>query len=204
MRPIDKQRDGALTKSNLLTLDSGFEELVEGCRAGDQTARKTLYTLYAQSMLALCYRYTGDLDEAHDVLHDGFIKLFTHFTYRGECSLATWVRQVMISQAIDYLRHKKKFGNLIVNEEQLPDIPDEAEVAQTGSQLSEEQLMAFVAQLPEGCRTVFNLYVFEEKSHKEIAALLHIKEHTSTSQLHRAKTLLAKRIKEYWAHERKK
>ena len=204
MRPIDKQRDGALKKSNLLTLDSGFEELVEGCRAGDQTARKTLYTLYAQSMLALCYRYTGDLDEAHDVLHDGFIKLFTHFTYRGECSLATWVRQVMISQAIDYLRRKKKFGNLIVNEEQLPDIPDEAEVAQTGSQLSEEQLMAFVAQLPEGCRTVFNLYVFEEKSHKEIAALLHIKEHTSTSQLHRAKTLLAKRIKEYWAHERKK
>lgn len=204
MRPIDKQRDGALKKSNLLTLDSGFEELVEGCRAGDQTARKTFYTLYAQSMLALCYRYTGDLDEAHDVLHDGFIKLFTHFTYRGECSLATWVRQVMISQAIDYLRHKKKFGNLIVNEEQLPDIPDEAEVAQTGSQLSEEQLMAFVAQLPEGCRTVFNLYVFEEKSHKEIAALLHIKEHTSTSQLHRAKTLLAKRIKEYWAHERKK
>lgn len=204
MRPIDKQRDGALKKSNLLTLDSGFEELVEGCRAGDQTARKTLYTLYAQSMLALCYRYTGDLDEAHDVLHDGFIKLFTHFTYRGECSLATWVRQVMISQAIDYLRHKKKFGNLIVNEEQLPDISDEAEVAQTGSQLSEEQLMAFVAQLPEGCRTVFNLYVFEEKSHKEIAALLHIKEHTSTSQLHRAKTLLAKRIKEYWAHERKK
>ncbi|HIZ01946.1 MAG TPA: sigma-70 family RNA polymerase sigma factor [Candidatus Bacteroides merdipullorum] len=204
MRPIDKQRDGALGKSNLLTLDSGFEELVEGCRAGDKTARKTLYTLYAQSMLALCYRYTGDLDEAHDVLHDGFIKLFTHFTYRGECSLATWVRQVMISQAIDYLRRKKKFANLIINEEQLPDIPDEAEVAQTGSRLSEEQLMAFVAQLPEGCRTVFNLYVFEEKSHKEIAALLHIKEHTSTSQLHRAKTLLAKRIKEYWAHERKK
>lgn len=204
MRPIDKQRDGALGKSNLLTLDSGFEELVEGCRAGDKTARKMLYTLYAQSMLALCYRYTGDLDEAHDVLHDGFIKLFTHFTYRGECSLATWVRQVMISQAIDYLRRKKKFANLIINEEQLPDIPDEAEVAQTGSRLSEEQLMAFVAQLPEGCRTVFNLYVFEEKSHKEIAALLHIKEHTSTSQLHRAKTLLAKRIKEYWAHERKK
>lgn len=204
MRPIDKQRDGALGKSNLLTLDSEIEELVEGCRAGDKTARKTLYTLYAQPMLALCYRYTGDLDEAHDVLHDGFIKLFTHFTYRGECSLDTWVHQVMMSQAIDYLRRKKKFSSLIVSEEQLPDIPDEAEVAQAGSQLSEEQLMAFVAQLPEGCRTVFNLYVFEEKSHKEIAGLLHIKEHTSTSQLHRAKALLVKRIKEYLAHERKK
>ena len=64
--------------------------------------------------------------------------------------------------------------------------------------------MEFVAELPEGCRTVFNLYVFEEKSHKEIAALLHIKEHSSTSQFHRAKCMLAKRIKEYLAHERQK
>ena len=180
------------------------QEIIEGCRRGDAVAQRELYVRYGPAMFAVCCRYVADRSVAEDLLHDGFIKLFTHFTYRGKCSLATWVRQVMISQAIDYLRHKKKFGNLIVNEEQLPDIPDEAEVAQTGSQLSEEQLMAFVAQLPEGCRTVFNLYVFEEKSHKEIAALLHIKEHTSTSQLHRAKTLLAKRIKEYWAHERKK
>lgn len=80
---------------------------------------------------------------------------------------------------------------------------DEAEAAESGSQLSEEILMQFVAELPDGCRTVFNLYVFEEKSHKEIARLLHIKEHSSTSQLHRAKSLLAKRIKEYTEHERK-
>ena len=68
----------------------------------------------------------------------------------------------------------------------------------------EEQLMAFIAELPDGCRTVFNLYVFEEKSHKEIARMLHIKEHSSTSQLHRAKYLLAKRIKEYRNHEERK
>ena len=65
------------------------------------------------------------------------------------------------------------------------------------------QLMAFVAELPDGCRTVFNLYVFEEKSHKEIAEMLGIKVHSSTSQLHRAKNLLAKRIKEYTEYERK-
>jgi RNA polymerase sigma-70 factor (ECF subfamily) len=64
--------------------------------------------------------------------------------------------------------------------------------------------MAFIAELPDGCRTVFNLYVFEEKSHKEIAGMLHIKEHSSTSQLHRAKYLLAKRIKEYRNHEERK
>lgn len=92
---------------------------------------------------------------------------------------------------------------LVVNEEQLPDIPDEASIADSGSRLSEQQLMAFVAELPDGCRTVFNLYVFEEKSHKEIAEMLGIKVHSSTSQLHRAKNLLAKRIKEYTEYERK-
>lgn len=154
-------------------------------------------------MLAVCYRYTGDMDEAHDVLHDGFIKIFSNFTFRGECSLATWMTRVMMTQAIDYLRRKQRFTQLVVNEEQLPDVIDEASVAESGSGLSEEVLMKFVAELPDGCRTVFNLYVFEEKSHKEIARLLHIKEHSSTSQLFRAKYLLAKRIKEYTAHERK-
>lgn len=184
-------------------LDSEIE-LVEGCRAGKDSARKELYTLYAREMLAVCYRYTGDMDAAHDVLHDGFIKIFTHFTFRGECPLKAWVTRVMVTQAIDYLRRQERFSRLVVSEEQLPDVPDEAEVAESGGRLSEEELMAFVAELPDGCRTVFNLYVFEEKSHKEIARLLHIKEHSSTSQLHRAKSLLAKRIKEYMAHERKK
>ena len=154
-------------------------------------------------MLAVCYRYTGDMDEAHDVLHDGFIKIFSNFTFRGECSLATWMTRVMMTQAIDYLRRKQRFTQLVVSEEQLPDVIDEASVAESGSGLSEEVLMKFVAELPDGCRTVFNLYVFEEKSHKEIARLLHIKEHSFTSQLFRAKCLLAKRIKEYTAHERK-
>lgn len=154
-------------------------------------------------MLAVCYRYTGDMDEAHDVLHDGFIKIFSNFSFRGECSLATWMTRVMMTQAIDYLRRKQCFTQLVVSEEQLPDVIDEASVAESGSGLSEEVLMKFVAELPDGCRTVFNLYVFEEKSHKEIARLLHIKEHSSTSQLFRAKCLLAKRIKEYTAHERK-
>lgn len=178
-------------------------ELVEGCRAGDNAARKELYTLYSRQMLAVCYRYVGDIDEAHDVLHDGFIKIFSNFTFRGECSLATWMTRVMMTQSIDYLRRKQLFNQLIVSDDHLPDVVDEAEAAESGSQLSEEILMQFVAELPDGCRTVFNLYVFEEKSHKEIARLLHIKEHSSTSQLHRAKSLLAKRIKEYTEHERK-
>ena len=193
---------GSVRDVKVLVLDCEIE-LVEGCRAGDNAARKELYTLYSRQMLAVCYRYVGDIDEAHDVLHDGFIKIFSNFTFRGECSLATWMTRVMMTQSIDYLRRKQRFNQLIVSDDHLPDVVDEAEAAESGSQLSEEILMQFVAGLPDGCRTVFNLYVFEEKSHKEIARLLHIKEHSSTSQLHRAKSLLAKRIKEYTEHERK-
>ena len=89
----------------------------------------------------------------------------------------------------------------MIHEDQLPDIP---ELTADESSLSEEQLMMFVAELTEGCRTCFNLSVFEEKSHKEIAALIGIKEHSSTSQLHRAKYLLAKRIKEFKNHDERK
>lgn len=178
-------------------------ELIEGCRAGKDSARKELYTLFSRQLLAVCFRYTGDMDAAHDVLHDGFIKIFTGFSFRGESSLATWMTRVMVSQSIDYLRRKKRINQLMIHEDQLPDIPDFSDGGAV-SQISEELLMKFVADLPDGCRAVFNLYVFEEKSHKEIADMLGIKEHSSTSQLHRAKFLLAKRIKEYRNHEERK
>ena len=149
-------------------------------------------------MLAVCYSYTGDMDAAHDVLHDGFIKIFTNFNFRGESSLGTWINRVMVTQSLDYLRKQKRFSQLMVTEEVLPDIAD---ISDTGERFTQEQLMAFVAELPTGCRTVFNLFVFEEKSHKEIAELLKIKEHSSASQLHRAKYLLAERIKRYSENE---
>jgi RNA polymerase sigma-70 factor (ECF subfamily) len=109
----------------------------------------------------------------------------------------------MMTGAIDYLRREKRMNILPMDAGDLPDVTDyeadnfEEISRQAEDSLSEEELMKLVAALPDGCRTVFNLYVFEEKSHKEIAALLGIKEHTSTSQLHRAKKWLAQRIKEY-------
>lgn len=181
-------------------MEAEIEQLIKGCRAGSDDARRRLYTRYAKPMLALCYRYTGDIDAAHDVLHDGFVKIFTNFSFKGECALDTWVYRVMMTQAVDYLRRKQRLTQLVWSETTLPDIADEDDIAESGSQIAEDVLMKFVAELPDGCRTVFNLYVFEEKSHKEIARLLHIKEHSSTSQLHRARQLLAQRIKAYIAH----
>ncbi len=179
-------------------------ELIRGCREGEDSARKKLYTLYANRMLTVCYRYTGDMDAAHDVLHDGFIKIFTRFSFRGESSLRTWITKVMVTQSLDYLRRQKRMNQVVIlDDEHLPEIPDLPEARNTG-RIPEEKLMEFVAALPDGCRAVFNLYVFEEKSHKEIGELLRIKEHSSTSQLHRARFLLAKRIKEYIKHEERK
>ncbi len=100
-------------------------ELIKGCRAGQDSARKELYTLYAKQMLAVCYRYTGDMDAAHDVLHDGFIKIFTNFSFRGEASLCTWITTgdgdsgTGLSATAETQSHQ-----VVVHEEQLPDIPD--------------------------------------------------------------------------------
>lgn len=187
-----------MTRHNnkLVTEQHDIEELIEGCRAGKNDARKKLYTLYAKQMLAVCYRYTGDIDNAHDVLHDGFIKIFTNFNYRGECALKTWLSKVMMTQSIDYLRREERIKTILIDNNDWPEIIDEEEIAEKAQNLSIEQLMEMIATLPDGCRTVFNLYIFEEKSHKEIARLLGIKEHSSTSQLHRAKQILWKKIKE--------
>ena len=162
-----------------------------------------MYVRYSKRMLALCYRYTGSMDAAYDVLHDAFVKIYTRFSFRGDCSLDTWMTRVMVTQSIDYLRREQRFTRMELSDKDVEAIPDEAWAAEAGEGLSEEVLLDFVAGLPDGCRTVFNLYVFEGKSHKEIAQMLGIKEHSSTSQHHRAKCLLAERIKEYIKHERK-
>lgn len=171
-------------------------ELTDRCRVGDNRARKELYELYAEKMLCLCFRYTGDKDTAHDLLHDGFLKVFASFssyTYKGEGSLRAWLSKVFTNLSLEYLRRKDLLRQGISLDE-AGDLPDEPEP--DASTLPMDVLMRFVTELPSGYRTVFNLYVFEEWSHREIAELLHIHEKSSASQLNRARKLLAVRIRE--------
>lgn len=177
-------------------------QLVEGCRAGKEWARKELYTLYAEQLLAVCYRYTGDPDTAHDLLHDGFIKIFTGFTYSGEGSLGGWLHKIMVNLALDHLRKKRQLQEISLDEEVLPEETEELPQQEIRDSIPESMLLEFVAELPEGYRTVFNLYVFEDRSHKEIGEILGIKERSSSSQYHRAKQLLAKKIQEYTRYEK--
>lgn len=177
-------------------------ELSELCRQQDNAARKVLYEQYAGQMMAICLRYVNDRDIAQDLLHDGFLKIFgsfDKFTYRGNGSLKAWMSRVMVNLSIEYLR-KNDVLNQVVTLEEVPDsIPDvdEEEV----ERIPQSVLMKFINDLPTGYRTVFNLYTFEEKSHKEIAAELGINEKSSASQLFRAKAVLAKKIREYFSKE---
>lgn len=175
------------------------EELVLRCKQADRKAQKELYEQYGGRLFAICLRYIGEREAAEDVFHDGIIRIFQSvgslFTYQGEGSLKAWLSRVIVNEALGYLRKK----NVQVKQEVLMDeVPDMQE--EDGSEVNDipqAELMRLISELPEGYRTVFNLYVFEEKSHKEIAALLGITEHTSSSQFYRAKTLLAKKINDY-------
>ena len=178
--------------------DISEEELSLQCQRGDMQARRTLYERYGGGLMAICLRYIGDRETAEDVLHDGFLRIFQsikQFSYQGEGSLKAWLSRVMVNEALGYLRKK----NVQLQQEVLmTEIPDDPDTDDSDlNDIPRSVLMKFISELPDGYRTVFNLYVFEEKSHKEIASLLGITEHTSSSQFYRAKSLLIKKINEY-------
>lgn len=171
-------------------------ELTDKCRVGDNLARKELYQLYAEKMLRLCFRYAGDIDIAHDLTHDGFLKVFSSissFTYRGEGSLRAWISKVFTNVSLEYLRKKDLLRDGVPLDE-VCELADEPEP--DASRISMDVLMRFVTELSPGYRTVLNLYIFEHWSHKEIANHLHISEMTSASQLNRARKILVARINE--------
>lgn len=173
-------------------------ELSEKCRRGDTLARKELYERYAGRMLGVCIRYMGDRELAQDILHDGFLKIyssFDKFTWRGEGSLRAWMERVVINTALQYLR-KNDILDRSTEIEEYQDMYEDPESLDV-ERIPHQVLMKFISELPEGYRTVFNLYIFEERTHKEIAQMLGINERSSASQLSRAKATLAKRIKKF-------
>lgn len=174
------------------------QELAECCKQGDVAAYKELYERYAGRMLTICLRYINDRDMAEDLLHDGFLKFFDSFdkfTWRGEGSLRAWLERVMINTVLQYLR-KNDVMNHSTALENVPEVYEEPEQALVET-IPQKVLMQFIRELPPGYRTVFNLYVFEEKSHKEISQLLGINEKSSASQLARAKAALAAKVSEW-------
>lgn len=162
---------------------------------GDRSAPKALYCAYAGYLTGVCARYLSDPEDVKDVLHDSFLHIFAStksFEYRGRGSLKAWLTKIVINESLQFIRHA--YRSEILSPSIEAEISDDNETPQLEG-ISMESLHKLIRELPPGYRTVFNLYVFEEKSHKEIASILNIKEASSASQFHRAKAMLAANIK---------
>lgn len=169
-------------------------QLIELCIKGDRASQKALYDRLAPRMFAVCIRYIGDRTMAEDVLQEGFITLFGKLgDFKGEGSFEGWARRIFVTTALMTLRKKDA---LKMSEELEAARGIRADTISQVNNLSYKELMALITTLPPGFRTVFNMYVIEGYSHKEIGDMLGISETTSRTQLSRARIWLQNKIKE--------
>lgn len=168
------------------------QTLVEGCLQRDSKYQRQLYENYKVLLFRICLRYAKDRPQAEDMLQEGFVKIFADLhQFRADGHLGAWMRRVMVNVALQYLRREKRFTFV-----------DDATIADTHYQtadgiyakLDAQRLTQLLQQLPVGYRTIFNLYVVEGYSHKEIAQELNISVSTSKSQLFKAKATLRKML----------
>ena len=177
------------------------ETLIRKAIARDAGAIEALYDRHAPALLSVCMRYCGNRDDAEDILHDGFIKIIQKietFKVRSDGSLEAWMRRIMVNTALNFLRSRLKQKNVvdIAPILDLIDLHDEesADPEEIYLNLEREKIMELICELPAGYRTVFNLFVFEQYGHKEIAELLQCSENTSKSQLSKARAMLRKKM----------
>jgi RNA polymerase sigma-70 factor (ECF subfamily) len=177
--------------SNQIISDS---DLITGCIGGDRKMQRELYERYASKMFGVCLRYTGKQDEAEDVLQEGFIKVFKKIeSFRGEGSFEGWVRRIFVNTAIEHFRRKAYLQPITEKEESTI----EAQYVGVLDNLAEKDIIKLVQELSPGYRTVFNMYVVEGYTHKQIAEILGISEGTSKSQLSRAKIILQELVRKH-------
>lgn len=166
--------------------------LVVACQKGDQKAQEMLYNEYANMMYRLVWRYVKSQADAEDIVMTGFVRIFKgigSFQSQGPGSFEGWMRKVMVNESLMWLRKQHNF-HLTESIEDTFSEPD----LEAFRDLEAEDIYQFIARLPTGYRTVFNLFVIEGYEHREIADMLRIQEVTSRSQLFKAKALLKKML----------
>lgn len=169
------------------------EKLIESCKKQNIKAQGHLYDKYSSKFLGVCLRYTSNKQEAEDLLHDAFIKIFTKIhQYGGQGSFEGWMRRIVANTAIQFLRDSaKEIATNSLDDNHL-NILDEEELEIPA--LKPGVLMNILQKLPNGYKLVFNMYVFEKMQHQEIADKLGISLGTSKSQLNRARAFLRNEI----------
>ncbi len=162
-------------------------QLIAALRRGESRAHKVAYERFSGRMLGVCMRYCANRDDAEEVMLDGFMRVFEKIDqFRENGSFEGWIRRVMVTESLMFLRRNKQWRQEIPIE----DASVEPDYVWADSAIHENDLLRMVNQLPDGYRTVFNLYAIEGYSHAEIADLLGISEGTSKSQLSRARAIL--------------
>ncbi|MDX2302008.1 MAG: RNA polymerase sigma factor [Microscillaceae bacterium] len=181
-----------------MTISPDEKKIVKGCKAGKAKYQQILYERYYGKMLSLCMRYTQTREEAKDVLHDGYIKIFKSMKdFQEKGSLEGWIRKIVINTAINYYHKNKKYhANLYLEDECQDMLPLDHHEEDIISKLSYDDIIRFVRTLPPAYMTVFNLYAIEGYNHREIAEMLNISEGTSKSNLAKARMKLQKKIQE--------
>ena len=174
--------------------DKLSDRLLKACIQGDRKAQRKLYEQLAPKMFPVCLRYMNNREMAEDVMQDGFVTLFSKLdSYSGTGSFEGWARKIFVNTALMQLRR----NDVLKESDNLDDAwdigsPDPSAIQEIGF----KELLELIAELPPGFRTVFNMYVIEGYSHKEIADELGISENTSRSQLQRARVILQRKILE--------
>lgn len=177
-----------------------YDAILDGCLAGERRSQQRVYELFYGKMMSVCLRYTKNHDQAKDILQDGFIKVFKsleHFNRAG--SLEGWVRRIMVNTAIDHFRRARHSYLLLGEDRSMEDFEDLADTEALDEDatldLKPADVINAMQKLTPAYRTVFNMYVFEEMSHKQIAEMLDISIGTSKSNLAKAKNNLKRLLK---------
>jgi RNA polymerase sigma-70 factor (ECF subfamily) len=179
-----------------------IKNIINGCLLGNRRDQELLYRRYAAKLYAVCLQYSGNDEEARDILQEGFIKIFenlVHYKYEG--SFDGWVRRIVVNTALEKYRSKHNLYR-IDDIDQIPEQnaePDNEDYAGLGAR----DLMEIIRELPPRYRIVFNLFAIEGYSHKEIGDMMSISEGTSKSNLSRARVILQRRVGSYTGLKKK-
>jgi len=179
-----------------------LKNIIKGCLAGNRRDQELLYRRHAAKLFAVCLQYSGNDEEARDILQEGFIKIFENLVhYKHEGSFEGWMRRIIVNTALEKYRSKHNLYR-VDDIDQIPEQdadPDNEDYAG----LDASDLMEIIRELPPKYRMVFNLYAIEGYTHKEISSIVNISEGTSKSNLSRARVILQRRVGSYTGLKRK-
>ena len=180
-------------------LPDPYSGLVEKCLKQDRRAQRELYEKLSERMFPVCLRYMGEREKAKDVLHDGFITLFSKLgDFRGDGMFEGWARRIFVTTCLMQIRKTDILKKAVQIDGEIPAASEVLEISpEETAKLDADNLMELIVSMPDGFRAVFNLYAIEGFSHKEISKMLGLSEGGCRSQLSRARVWLQERIKKF-------